>query len=71
MGLRYLFVDNPAVIGEEWQGIEHKGQYVQSKIRFQFRVETNRMQACVQKPTTRRSEGSDSLWYSVTNLLRF
>ncbi len=34
MGLHYLFVDNPAAIGEEWQSIEHREQYVASKISF-------------------------------------
>jgi len=59
MGLHYLFVDNPAAIGEEWQGIEHKEQYVPSKIGFQFRVKTNRMQGCEQKRTFTTFRGNE------------
>ena len=51
MALHYLFVANPAAIGEDWQSTRHMEQYVPSEIRFQFRVETNGMQACEQKLT--------------------
>ena len=46
-----LFIDNVAAVNEGRQSIEHREQYVPSKIKFQFRVETNKMQACELKPT--------------------
>src|SRR5258706_8145733 len=45
MGLHYFFVNNPSI------EYKYREQYVPSKQRFQFRVETNRMQVCEQKPT--------------------
>ena len=66
-----LFIDNVAAVNEGRQSMEDREQYVPSKIKHQFRAETNRMQACELNLLVRLSEemsNSDNLFLSVTNL---